>query len=138
MKQLILGTVSFVLITFIVQAVSHFVINVDHYAGIGFLRPEPVMELGIITMIIQGIILSYLYPFYQPSTPGPILRGWSFGILMGIFLVGYITVVEPSKYNAPSIPNWIIVEGLAGLVQFSLFGIMLGALNRSHHQNQNG
>lgn len=131
MKRIALGTISFVGVTFLVQALSHFVINVDHYAGIGFLRLEPVMVLGIVTMIIQGIILSYLYPFYRPVGYNPLLRGWTYGMLLGLFLVGYIALVEPSKYDVPSIPNWILVEGLAGLVQFSLFGILLGALNRS-------
>ena len=136
MKRITLGTLGFVAITFLVQALSHFVVNVNHYAGIGFLRSEPVMVLGILTMIIQGFILSYLYPFYRPSGYNPILRGWTYGMLLGLFLVSYIALVEPSKYNSPSIPNWIMVEGLAGLVQFSLFGIILGALNRSHHQRQ--
>ena len=61
MKRLIIGSLTFVFSSFLVQALSHFVINTDHYASIGFLRAEPIMALGIITMIIQGLILTYLY-----------------------------------------------------------------------------
>ena len=135
MKRLITGTLTYVVCSFVVQALSHFVVNAEHYASIAFLRAEPIMALGITTMIVQGLILTYLYSFYQPSIHNPIIKGWSYGLLVGFFLVSYIALVEPSKYNAPSVIAWIAVEGLAGLVQFSLFGIVLGLLQPSHPQS---
>jgi len=130
MKKIALGTLSFVIVTFLVQASSHFVINQDHYAAIHFMRPEPIMWLGIGTMLIQGLVLSHLFQSYQTGQDF-LKRGWSFGILTGLVLISYIALVEPSKYLAPSINSWILVEGLAGLVQFSLFGIILGIINRN-------
>ena len=124
-KNLLLGTLAFIAASFAVQAVSHFSINAAHYDGISFMRSEPIMSLGILTMVLQGLILTYLYQFF-PRTSNPMMNGLMYAWLMGIFLGSYIALVEPSKYAAPSVVEWMAVEGLASLVQFSLFGILIG------------
>jgi len=125
MKKIIIGTLIFILVSFIVQALSHFVINVAHFASISFMRSEPIMTLGIFTMIIQGVVLSYFYRFYK-HIDSDWKTGLKYGLLIGAFFVSYIALVEPSKYQVPNITNWILVESIAGLIQFSLFGILLG------------
>ena len=76
-------------------------------------------------MIVQGAILAYIFPLFYRSG-SPILQGLKYGLLMGLFLGTYIALVEPAKYMAPSVGEWIAVEGLASLVQFSLYGVLLG------------
>ena len=60
MKKIIIGTILFIVVSFASQAISHFVINVEHYASVPFMREEPIFALGFLTMILQGIVLSYL------------------------------------------------------------------------------
>jgi hypothetical protein len=127
---MLFGTLAFIFVSFAVQALSHFAINEEHYSGITFMREEPIMALGVFTMIIQGMILTYLYRS-TPKPGNPILQGLKFGLLMGVFFVSYIALVEPSKYMAPSILSWFLVEGTAGLIQFGMFGILLGIIYRS-------
>jgi hypothetical protein len=122
------AVLAFVLVTFAVQATSHFAINAEHYAAIGFLRKNPVMELGFLTMILQGTVLAYFYPFFYRSG-SPVVQGLKFGLLMGLFLGSYIAFAEPAKYAAPSIGEWIAVEGPASLIQFSLYGILVGLIH---------
>lgn len=129
-KAMTLGILAYIVASFVVQALSHFVINKEHFAGITFMRAEPIMALGIFTMLIQGTILTYFYRLI-PKAGHQILHGLKYGLLMGVFLVSYIALVEPSKYTAPSISSWILVEGLAGLIQFSLFGVVLGIIFRN-------
>jgi len=58
---------------------------------------------------------------------GSILKkGLVYRLLMGIFLVSDIALAEPSKYQTPSITSRMAVKGIAGLIQFSSFGISLG------------
>jgi len=86
------------------------------------------MPLGILTMLIQGAILAYLYPlFYRNGSS--IKEGLKFGLLTGAFLVSYIALVEPAKYAAPSIISWVMVEGIVGLIQFSIFGALIGLIH---------
>ncbi len=59
-----LAVLAYIVVSFVVPALLHFVINAEHYAAVSFTRAEPIMSLGILTMIIQGAILAYLYPLF--------------------------------------------------------------------------
>ena len=122
-----LAVLAFVAATFGVQATSHFAINADHYAAIEFAREEPIMELGFLTMVLQGFVLAYVYPFFY-RLGSPILQGLKYSLLMGLFLGSYIALVEPAKYTVPSISEWIVTEGMASLAQFSLYGVLVGLI----------
>ena len=111
--------------TFAVQATSHFAIFREHYAALVFLRPEPVFALGIGSMALQGVVLSYLYAAYARESPGW-RSGVRFGLLAGVFFVSYPAIAEPAKYQVPSIWHWMLVESLAGAVQFAIFGLLVG------------
>ena len=129
MKKITIGTLLFVLITFIVQTLSHFVINKEHYANVPFMRPdeEVIFPLGFLTMILQGAILTYMYSFFSKDRVG-LKNGLLYGFLMSLFFVSFPAFSEPAKYEVPNIPSWIAVEGIAGLIQFCLFGLLLGAV----------
>jgi hypothetical protein len=128
MKNVVLGTVSFIIVSFILQALSHFVINTEHYASVDFVRNEPILWMGVLTMVIQGSILSYLFPKVSLHK-NVIKNGLFFGISIGIFFVSYIAMVEPSKYAVENVTNWFLVESMVGLTQFALFGICLGVIH---------
>jgi len=40
--------------------------------------------------------------------------------------VSYIALAEAAKYTVPSVSRWIAVEALAGAVQFTVWGLLLG------------
>jgi len=39
-------------------------------------------------------------------------------------------LAEPAKYVVPDVASWMGVELLAGLVQFTVFGVLLGFVYR--------
>ncbi len=123
--KIILGVIAFIAVSFFVQAMSHFVINVEHFAQVTFMRAEPIMALGLLTMLIQAIVLSYGYAVFNHGDR-PIFNALRYSMAMGVFFVSYLTLVEPSKYQVPSVLQWALVEGTAGLIQFLLFGLLLG------------
>jgi len=59
MKKHALAVLAYGVSTFVTQALSHFVVNKSHYAGVAYLRPDPIFPLGVAAMLIQGSILSY-------------------------------------------------------------------------------
>ena len=124
MKNHIIGTLLFVVITFIVQSTSHFVINAEHYSLVSFTRKEVIFPLGFLTMILQGIVLSFFFILYCKNEYS-IKKGLFFGLLMSALFVSYPTFTEPAKYVVPNIGSWILVEGSVGLTQFCLFGALL-------------
>lgn len=124
-----LSVLAFMITSFGVQGTSHFAINKDHYAGVEFMRAEPIIPLGILTMIIQGLVLTFALARLAPTRP-TIQDGVTVSIAFGLFLASYIVLVEPSKFTVPSTPKWMIVEGLASLIQFAIFGLALGAIHK--------
>ena len=49
----------------------------DLYAGMGaYTRPEPNIALGMLSMLFQGAIITYLYPFYYRGGH-PVIQGLS-------------------------------------------------------------
>lgn len=136
-RYIVLGTCAYVVASFAVQSVNHFVLNADHYAAIMFARPEPIMAMGVGTMLVQGALLAAVFGTQRDSgnTAGDAMR---FALAMGLFLGLYIAVVEPSKYAVPSIPGWIAVEATAATVQFALYGWLLGRIGRPAPSTTNG
>ena len=128
MLRFALTVVAYVVATLAVQAVSHFGINAGHYASVSFMRPESIASLGILASLIQGAVLAWLYP--RVSLPGsPTMQAVTFAWLAGTILVSYIALVEPAKYAVPSVASWMAVEFGAGLVQFTLFGLLLSVIH---------
>ena len=124
-----LTVIAYVAVTIVVQAISHFAVNAGHYAAVPFIRPDAIAALGVLAAVAQGAALAYL--FARVRLPGPpIVQALAFAWLAGVVLVSYIAVVEPAKYAVPSIAGWAAVELVAGLVQFTLFGVLLAVIHR--------
>lgn len=124
-----LTVIAYVAATFGVQGTSHFAVNADHYASIPIMRAEPVVAMGLTSMLIQGSLFALLFPVYQRGA-GSIWSGVRFSWMLGGFLASYIVLGEAGKYAIPSIPAWVAVEGVAAFVQYTLFGVMLGLIHR--------
>ena len=130
MAKHLLSVLAFIAVSFSVQGLSHFVINKEYFAGISFMRNDPIMPMGFTTMIIQGLIMSLAVTRLAPSG-GTVRDGVTVSLAFGLFLAVYIALTEPAKYAAPSISAWFMVEGLASTIQFVLFGFLLGLI---HHK----
>jgi len=130
MRKHLLAVLAYVVATFATQAVSHFAVNAEHYAAVTYLRVQPIFALGVLSMLIQGSIMSYLYvqlPESGRSTGQAVLFAW----LVGSMLVSYEALAEAAKYTVPSVTSWIAVEVASGFVQFTLYGVLLGWVYRA-------
>lgn len=126
----ILSLLAFAVVSFAIQGASHFKINKAHYASLSFERKQPILWLGVSVMLFQGVVLTGLYASVIAIFPG-VWGGLAFALLMGAFLGSYIALVEPSKYQVPSVAAWIRVEGTASLIQFGVYGLVLGFIHQT-------
>ena len=124
-----LTVLAYVITTFAVQGGSHFAINADHYAAISIMRAEPIVAMGLLSMVIQGALFAVLYPTFSRGA-APMKNGVVFSWALGGFLASYIILGEAGKYSIPSIPSWIAVEASVAAVQYTVFGVLLGLLHR--------
>jgi hypothetical protein len=94
------------------------------------MRAEPLIPLGITSMVIQGLIFGWLYPIYAGGQ-STLRKSIGFSWLIGGFLASYIVLGEVGKYAIPSISSWITVELSAAFAQYTIFGAALGLIHRS-------
>ena len=127
--RILLTVLAYISATFAVQALSHFVVNVEHYKSITIMRAQPVFALGIASMLIQGTIFALLFPAFNRSG-SPIRNAILFSWAFGLFLASYIALAEPAKYKISSIATWSGVEALAAAIQFTFFGVLLGLIHQ--------
>src|SRR5256885_13915552 len=130
MRQHLLAVLAYVVATFATQAVSHFGVNAAHYAAVTYLRAQPLFALGILSMLIQGSIMAYLYA-QLPGAGRSIGHAVCFAWLVGGILVSYEALAEAGKYTVPALGSWIAVEAAAGGWEFTLSGALLGLVERA-------
>lgn len=129
MAKHILSVIAFMVVSFGVQGLNHFVINKSHYAAISFAREAPILPMGVFAMIIQGSIITLMMAWI--SKPGSQMRdGFVVSLAFGAFLAAYVALAEPAKYAAPSLSSWVITEVLASGLQFAIFGLCLGLIHK--------
>ena len=130
MAKHILSVLAYVVATFATQAISHFLIAARHYAEVSYMRKDPIFPLGLLSMVIEGAVLSILFAAL-PKSSNWLADGLKFGWLAGAFAIGYAGLAEAAKYQVPSVGSWILVESLAAFVQFSIAGLLIAFIHRA-------
>lgn len=124
MRAHLLSVLGYVVATFGVQGTSHFAINAAHYSALPHMRAEPLVAFGILSMLIQGSVLSWAYSrsaAYERGLAGALAASWA----LGLVIVSYIALAEFGKYEVPGFASWAATETGAGAVQFTFAGMLL-------------
>lgn len=119
---------AYVICTFLIAAPWHLVLFKPVYDKLAiFTRQEPLVPLGLASMLMQGLVLSYLYPLYAQGRHS-VKTGATFGLLMGVLLASSAVFAEAGKQNVTSLATWLLLESVYFLFQFSVVGAVIGAI----------
>lgn len=123
------GWLAYLAITFALGFVWHMVVfkELYHRLAIYSRLDDPIVPLGFLSMVIQGAVLAYLYPFVAHGD-NPLVDGLRFGGLMGVFIASSAVLAEAAKQRVTSLATWFAVEGLYYTIQFGLSGLALGLI----------
>ncbi|MBI1804943.1 MAG: DUF1761 domain-containing protein [Ignavibacteriae bacterium] len=125
-KKFIYAALTYSVISMILGMTWHFVFFKEVYHSLGiYNRAEPIIPLGMVSMVIQGTIMAYLYPFFDRDGKG-VLAGVKFGLLMGLFLFSVSTLANAAKIEVTSMSTWLMVQTAFHAIQFTLAGIGIG------------
>lgn len=129
-KKMILTALAYIIPTMILGMVWHFNLFPKQYEELGiYNRKEPIIPLGITSMIIQGVILAYLYPFFSREDKS-IKTAVKFSLIMGLFLFSVTTLANGAKIEVSSMQSWLIIQTGFHVIQFLIAGILIGYVNR--------
>ena len=132
LKKLGLFITAYFIITMAWAYPWHMVFFHDLYVEWGaFQRAEPIMALGIAAILIQGIVVGYLYPFYKKEGEGnPILLGIKFSLVIGLMTYTAMGFATAAKFNIEPVSQFLIHHTVFQSIQFILTGTALGLIYR--------
>jgi len=127
-KKFVLAIVAYIVVTFAVAASWHLVFFKDLYDQLAiFTRKEPLIPLGIVSIVTQALILAYLYPvIYKGGSPSR--EGLKFGLLIGALMASVAVFAEAGKQNVSSLTTWLVFETVYYLLQFGVLGVIIGLI----------
>jgi len=128
MKKFILATISFFILTMPWAYLWHVIWFHELYGQLGaFTRSAPIMPLGIASVLIQGAVIAYLYPFYYRGGH-PIAQGIKFSLIIGLMVYTMMGFTTAAKIVIEPISTYLAYVTIYQLVQFIVTGAVLGLI----------
>ena len=129
-KQIITAFV-YICVTFLFAIIWHLVVFKSFYERIGYFGDEdPIIALGLLTIIIQGVLVGYAYPFFQRGGKASV-DAIRVSIVFGVNTASIHVLAAAAKHHAPASTEWFLMEGCYFLIQFSLLALMFTHINKS-------
>ncbi|MDP2206488.1 MAG: DUF1761 domain-containing protein [Alphaproteobacteria bacterium] len=129
-KKLSLASLSYVVLSMAIAFPWHMVWFHDVYVKMGAVtRVEPIIPLGLLSMVIQGAVLSYLYPFYFRGG-NPIFQGIKFMLIAGLLIYSVMGFATAAKMDINPVSTFLAYHTAFQLIQFVVTGAALGFIYR--------
>lgn len=121
-----LAVLAYVVPSMLLAVPWHLVWFKQEYRDFGiYTRADPIIPLGLATMIIQGIVIAWIYPrWYRGGTPA--LEGIKFALLIGLFLYSVSTIATIAKVEVANPWRFVLLSGIFHAIQFTVAGAGVG------------
>ncbi|MEZ4968964.1 MAG: hypothetical protein R2814_04750 [Flavobacteriaceae bacterium] len=134
--KFIFTALAYIVPTMFLGYVWHLIIFEDLYNSLGiYNRTEPNIQLGFFSMILQGLIVAYLYPFYAKGN-STMTKAIVFSLTLGLFLFSVSTLANAAKIEVTSMQKWLFIQTVFHLLQFIVAGLFIGLVNRQIKEPQ--
>ena len=128
MKKYAFATAAFVLVGFIIAFVWHLVIFKDIYEALKIYTIEPIIALGFISFILEGLAFVYVFQFFRRGKK-PIQEGLIFGLVVYGAIMGSVGVLaEGAKHATTSLSTWLIIESAFYIITGAVLGAIVGLI----------
>jgi hypothetical protein len=123
------GTLGYLLLTFPLAYVWHLVLFAPTYERLGYFTTEPIVAFGFGAILLQGILLSVIYPSLCAGKS--LLSGaMTFAIVMGGYHWTIHVLAEAAKHAISPLPTWFALETCYLVIQFTLGGFLFSWIYR--------
>lgn len=126
-----LGVAAYLVPTFPIAYVWHLVLFAPAYDALGIYRADPVIPVGLASMVIQGVIFSFAYPRLFPGRGGAIFRpGLAYGLALAVLSWSFTTLAVAAKNIMSSVPTYMLLETGFTVLQFAVVGPLIALAYR--------
>ena len=127
-KKYFFATFAFIVVGFIIAFVWHLVVFKSVYDALKIYSIEPIIALGFISFILEGLAFVYVFQFFRRGKK-PIQEGLIFGLVVyGIIMGGVGVLAEGAKHATTSLPTWLIIESAFYIITGAVLGTMVGLI----------
>jgi hypothetical protein len=132
-KAFWLGVAAYILPTFPLGYLWHLVVFAPQYGALQIYRPDVIIPFGLLSMFIQGMILSWIYPkvTYGGADKAWLRQGLLFGLVAGLFAWSLSTIAVAAKNVMTSVPLYLALETGFTFVQYAIIGPLMALAHRS-------
>ena len=124
--KILIATSAYVVLSMAIAYPWHMIWFHDVYENMGAVtRANPIIPLGMLAMLIQGVVLAYLYPFWY-SGGNPVLQGIKFTMIAGLLIYTVMGFATVAKMNIEPVSTFLIYHTIFQAIQFTVTGAALG------------
>ena len=131
-KRFWLGLAAYVVPTFALGFLWHLVLFAQQYQVLQIYRSDIIIPFGLLSMFIQGAILSWLFPkiMSDGTNSSWLLQGLKFGLLVGLFAWSYSTIAVAAKHVMTSVPLFLELETGFTVLHYAIVGPLIALVYR--------
>lgn len=120
-KPLLLAFAAYVVPTFILGFVWHLVAFHEVYLRLGIYRAEPIIALGLSSMLVQAAVFAWAYPRLFDTARHAWLRGaLGAGVVFALLSWSFTTLAVGAKHPMTSLRDYLLIESAFTVAQFLL------------------
>lgn len=134
-RTALFGTLAYALVTFPLAVIWHVVLFEEKYRAFGYFEGEPSFSLGFLTILIQGFMLSFMFPYFNVSGQS-ISKGVKYSLLAGVFFWSSHVLAFVAKQVVDSSLSFILMESFYLLIQFGVYGVLIGLIDSKLYNKQ--
>jgi hypothetical protein len=127
-----MGLAAYVVPSFPLAFAWHLTIFARNYAELELLRPDPILPMGLTTMLLQGALFSWIYPrlFSIERAQWKASAGKAVAVF-GLLAWSYAVVATAAKVHMRSVPDFIALETGWTILQFAVTMPLLALAHRN-------
>jgi hypothetical protein len=120
-KKFWLGLIAYVVPSFPLAYSWHLTTFADQYAKLDLLRADPILPLGLATMILQGALFSWSYPrLFDTAKTAWLGSGLRAAAVFGSLAWSYAVLAVAAKTQMSSVSQFLALESGWTLLQFAV------------------
>lgn len=119
MTRFTLGVLAYVVPTFALGFVWHLMLFEGAYEALAIYRPDIIIPLGLLSMLIQSVIFAWIYDTsFAQRDDSFISRGAGYGVLGAVLSWSFTTLAVGAKNIMASVPDYLLIETAFTVVQW--------------------
>jgi hypothetical protein len=116
-----LAVLAYLVPTFALGFVWHLVLFDGYYHALAIYRPDLIIPLGFLSMLIQAAIFAWLYGKAFARRPGTVVsRAMVYGVVGAVLSWSFTTLAVAAKNQMASVADYLLIETAFTFAQWAI------------------